>query len=99
MLINLVAAGCGQVDRFNDPYLSNKSGVALSISYLHNGKTTPMDITAQDGETVPLSDFREGCSDGTLFALDPAGKEIARLETPLCAGDIWTVGTADSPSP
>lgn len=99
VLLPWLAAACMQVDRFNDPNVSNKSGITLTISYIHNGQTTPMDITMLDDHLVPLSDFRDGCSDGILLALDPAGREFVRHEAPLCAGEIWTIGPAASASP
>jgi hypothetical protein len=88
-----VIAGCTMVDRFHDPYVINRAGVDVTLWYLHNGQLVPLGVTAVDEAATPLSLFRDGCSDGTLYALDPSGHEVGRRATPLCAGDRWTIGT------
>ncbi|HEY4189570.1 MAG TPA: hypothetical protein VGM28_04040 [Candidatus Limnocylindrales bacterium] len=98
LLFGILPTACQQVDRFNDPYLSNRSGVPLDILYVHNGQTTPLHLTAPVDMVSPLSAFRDGCSDGTLLAIGPSGQEVARREAPICAGDTWTIGASPSPS-
>jgi len=98
LLIPLPVA-CQQVDRFNDPYVINYTDVRVALFYVHNGQTTSLHVTTGNDGSVPLALFRDGCSDGTLLALDPSGRVVAQRDTPLCAGDYWVIGTPPSASP
>ena len=69
VLLGILASGCQLVDRFNDPYVSNNTGAPLAISYIHNGQTIPLGVTANVGVLAPLSLFRDECTDGTLLAI------------------------------
>jgi hypothetical protein len=97
LLVVSLASGCSD-DRFNDPEVVNYTGTPVTISYIHNQQTTPMDVTV-DRETVALASFRYECSDGALVALDASGNEVARRDAPLCAGDTWVIGERPSASP
>ena len=99
LLLIPLPAGCEQVDRFNDPYVLNYTYVRVTLFYVHNGQTTPLHVTTGNDGRVPLSNFRDGCSDGTLLALDPSGRVVAQRDTPLCAGETWVIGTPPSASP
>jgi hypothetical protein len=99
VMFTCIAVSCRQVDRFNDPYVSNRTGAPLTISFVHGDSTVPLGITVQSGVLAPLSMFRDGCADGLLIALDEAGHEVARYSRPLCAGETWTIDPGASATP
>jgi hypothetical protein len=99
VVLSVAAAGCGQVDRMTGEYVYNYTGTPVTISYVDRGQTRQMSVPIAAGAVATLGSFDGGCSDGLLLAADPSGREVARLDTPLCAGDSWEIGTRPTASP
>jgi hypothetical protein len=52
------------------------------------GRTSPVMVVKGDERRTTI---RDGCTVGTLVALHPDGREVARYPPHLCLGDTWTV--------
>ena len=98
LAVSLVG-GCGRKEDANGPYVINYTDAPLYISYVHNGQTTPLSVTAIPQSATDLGTFRDRCSHVALLALDASGNVVARHDAPLCAGDRWVIGTRPSASP
>jgi hypothetical protein len=91
-MVLTVMVACTSVDRVDDPYVSNESGVSVSLSIIKNGQTIPLSVTVLDGHLSNIPQYRDACTDGILVAIDPDGIEVARHAAPLCHGETWTIG-------
>ena len=96
--LSIVAAGCGRREEFHGPYVVNYTDVRVTLFYVRQGQTTALDVTMGNDGAVPLGIFSDQCSSGTLLALDASGGLVAQRDAPLCAGDIWSIGTRPSAS-